>query len=358
MAHEARVTGLAADVRVTVGTLVLDVDIAVQPGETVAVLGPNGAGKTTLLRALAGLVPIDAGRIDLGGDVLDDPAVGQWCPPEQRPIGFVFQDHLLFPYLRAIDNVAFGLRARGATRTDAHVTAQRWLDRVGLAAQARHRPAQLSGGQAQRVALARALACEPTLLLLDEPLAALDAATRLAVRRDLRRHLDQFAGVAVLVTHDPVEAAALADRLVVIEAGRVLQVGTAAEISAHPRSPYVADLVGVNLLRGTATGRQVRLSTATLTIADDADGDVLAVVHPRAVTVHRRRPEGSARNVWPASVVAVDRDRDGDRVRVSVVGQVSLVAEVTATAADELGLSAGEEVWVSVKATEIDVSPA
>ena len=181
-------------------------------------------------------------------------------PTEQRPVGFVFQDYLLFPHLSALENVAFGLRARGLARAEARRRAAAWLERVGLAAHAAARPRALSGGQAQRVALARALVGEPRLLLLDEPLAALDAATRTEVRRDLRRHLASFDGTRLLVTHDPLDAIALADRLVVLEGGRVTQTGSPAEVSGRPRSRYVAELVGVNLYRGRADGASVQLA--------------------------------------------------------------------------------------------------
>jgi len=210
---------LEARVGLRLGRLDLEVELAVGTGELVVLLGPNGAGKTTLLRALAGLVPLDRGRVVLDGAVLEDTAAGAWVPTERRPVGFVFQDYLLFPHLSALENVAFGLRARGLARAEARRRAAAWLDRVGLAAHAAARPRALSGGQAQRVALARAMVGEPRLLLLDEPLAALDAATRAEVRRDLRRHLASFGGTRLLVTHDPLEALALADRLVVLEGG-------------------------------------------------------------------------------------------------------------------------------------------
>jgi molybdate transport system ATP-binding protein len=268
----------------------------------------------------------------------------------------VFQDYLLFPHLTAIDNVAFGLRSRGVKRATARQRASVWLDRVGLGDYASARPDHLSGGQAQRVALARALITEPRLLLLDEPLAALDATTRASTRRDLRRHLADYDGVRVIVTHDPIEAAALADRLVVLEAGRVVQTGTSAEISAHPRSAYVADLVGVNLLRGRGQQDRVVVSAeAALTVAAAVDGDLLAVIHPRAVSLHREAPEGSARNVWQGRVANVDRETD--RVRVEVSGPIPIVAEITHGALDDLGLTGGSPVWVSVKATEIAVFP-
>jgi molybdate transport system ATP-binding protein len=348
---------LEARVELILGQLHLDVDLAVASGELVVLLGPNGAGKTTLLRALAGLVPLDRGRVVLDGRVLEDAEGGEWVATEHRPIGFVFQDYLLFPHLSALENVAFGLRARGLTKVEARRRAAAWLERVGLAAHAASRPRALSGGQAQRVALARAMAGDPRLLLLDEPLAALDAATRAEVRRDLRRHLASFDGTRLLVTHDPLEAIALADRLVVLEEGKVTQTGTPAEVSEHPRSRYVAELVGVNLYRGQADGRSVRLvGGGTVVAADINHGEVFAAVHPHAVALHRRVPEGTPRNVWAGTADAVEVV--GDRVRVQVTGPVPIVAEVTPAAAAELRLADGGQVWVSVKATEVTVYPA
>jgi molybdate transport system ATP-binding protein len=342
---------LAADIDVRVGAFHLQVALSVEPGETVAIVGPNGAGKTTLLRALAGLHPIDGGCIDLGGTVLDD--VTTFVPVERRPIGVVFQDYLLFPHLSAIDNVAFGLRSRGVATSVARERAHAWLARVGLEASAHAKPGELSGGQAQRVALARALAVDPALLLLDEPLAALDATTRVETRRDLRRHLRAHDGVRVLVTHDPLDAAALADRIVVLERGRVVQQGTLADLTARPRSRYVADLVGVNLLSGSAVTGHVEVGGVELVVADPVEGDVMLAIPPRAVTLARTKPQGTARNVWPGVIDGIDRA--GDRARVRVRGMVTIVAEVTDAAAVDLQLTDGTEVWVAVKATEIDV---
>ncbi len=348
---------LQADVELRLGSLALDAQIHVGPGEIVAVLGPNGAGKTTLLRALAGLVRLDRGRVSLDGTVFDDVALSTHLPPERRPIGVVFQDYLLFPHLSALENVAFGLRARGVGTAEARRKAIGWLARFGLSEAIHAMPRALSGGQAQRVALARALAVEPRLLLLDEPLAALDASARGELRRDLKRHLASFAGIRIVITHDPLAAIALADRLVILERGRIVQTGSPAEVTQQPRSRYVADLVGVNLLRGTATGGQVALpGGASLQSADGVDGEVFAVIHPRAVALHRARPEGSPRNVWRGRASALDFQ--GDRVRVRVEGEMTIIAEVTPAAVSDLDLAEGGEVWVSVKATEISVYPA
>ena len=348
---------LEAGLRLALGRLELEVELAVATGELVVLLGPNGAGKTTLLRALAGLVALDRGRVVLDGVVLDDTASGTWVPTEQRPVGFVFQDYLLFPHLSALENVAFGLRARGLRRAEARRRAAGWLDRVGLADHTGARPRALSGGQAQRVALARAMVAEPRLLLLDEPLAALDAATRTGVRRDLRRHLASFDGTRLLVTHDPLEAIALADRLVVLEGGRVTQTGTPAQVSGRPRSAYVAELVGINLYRGRADGAAIDLEGGgRLVAADGHRGQVFAAVHPRAVALHRHRPEGTPRNVLPGTADSLEAV--GDRVRVRVTGTVPVVAEVTPAAAGELRLADGGPVWATVKATEVTVYPA
>ncbi len=344
--------------RVELDAFALDVDLACEPGQTVALVGPNGAGKTTLLRAVAGLVPVDAGRIELEGAVLDDAADHRWVAPERRHAGVVFQEHLLFPHLDARDNVAFGLRCAGRTRADARATASAWLGRVGLAARAHARPAELSGGEAQRVALARALAPGPQVLLLDEPLAALDATTRVEVRSELRRHLAEFPGVRLLVTHDPVDVAVLADHVVVLEAGRVVQEGTPAEVAARPRTAWAASLAGLNLLAGTATGKAIAVDGGgELVVAEVPDVErVLAAVPPQAVSLHRAKPRGSARNAWPGTVVAVEPI--GERVRVRVEGPPSLVAEVTRAAADDLEVAEGGSIWCSVKATEVDVYPA
>jgi len=347
---------LEAGLGLTLGTLVLEVELAVATGELVVLLGPNGAGKTTLLRAIAGLVPLDRGRVVLDGDVLEDTAAGTWVPTEQRPVGFVFQDYLLFPHLSALENVAFGLRARGLPKAEARRRAAGWLERVGLATHAGARPRALSGGQAQRVALARAMVGDPRLLLLDEPLAALDAATRTEVRRDLRRHLASFDGTRLLVTHDPLEAMALADRLVVLEGGHITQTGSPAEVSGRPRSRYAAELVGVNLFHGHADGHAVKLPGGVLVVADDHHGEVFAAVHPHAVALHRQPPEGTHRNIWPGTADALEVV--GDRVRVRVSGTVPVVAEVTPAAASELRLADGGPVWATVKATEVTVYPA
>jgi molybdate transport system ATP-binding protein len=347
---------LALDVGVTVGTFDLSVELEVGD-EVVAVLGPNGAGKSTLLRAVAGLRPVDAGRIAIDGEVVDDAERRTFVPPQRRPVGVVFQDYLLFPFLSARDNVAFGLRSRKVPKREAARRADEWLARVGLADKADARPGELSGGQAQRVALARAIVTEPAVLLLDEPLAALDAGARVDVRRELRTHLAGSAGARLIVTHDPVDASVLADRVVILEGGRVVQSGRMDEVAAHPRSRYVADLIGINLYRGVARDGIVTSGRAELVIADRAvAGEVHVALHPRAVALHLHDPEGSPRNHWRGRIA--DLDDLGDRVRVRLEGDLPIVAEVTPASVAELGLAVGLAVTATAKASELSVQPA
>ncbi len=342
--------------RVRRSRFTLDIAFEVAAGEVVALLGPNGAGKTTALRALAGLAPLDDGFIRLGDHVWDIPP-SRFVPAEQRAVGVVFQDYLLFATMSALDNVAFGLRARGAPRRTANERAARWLERVGLGDQLAAKPRSLSGGQAQRVALARALATEPALLLLDEPLAALDAATRLQVRAELARHLGEFTGHTVLVTHDPLDAMILADRLVIIENGRVVQEGVPREVAQRPRTDYVAQLVGLNLYRGTADGTTVRLDGGgALTIAEPASGAVHLAFAPHAVSLYPEPPVGSPRNTWQTTVTGIEQHAHLTRVRLD--GAPPVLAEVTPATVAELRLHGGTTLWASVKATEIRTYPA
>ncbi len=356
--ERADTNGLHAHVALRLGTLDLRVAIDAAGGEVVAVLGPNGAGKTTLLRALAGLQPVDAGRVVLDGRTLEDDGAGIRVSPQQRRVGVVFQQQLLFGHLTALDNVAFGLRARGVARHDARARAHDWLGRVGLADHAASKPSALSGGQAQRIALARALATDPALLLLDEPLAALDVDTRRTVRRELRRHLDAFAGPVLLVTHEPLEAISLADRLVILEQGRVVQDDAPSVIARRPRSSWAARLVGLNHYRGKVDGHTLTLdSGASLTVADAAEtpGDVLVAIHPRAVALYPNRPDGTPRNTWRATIDAIDIN--DDQARVHLDGPIPIVAQITAGALADLALAEGAELWVAIKATEIDHWP-
>lgn len=332
----------------------LEIELAIPSGHTVALLGPNGAGKSTAVAAIAGLLPVDAGYVRLDDRVLDDPGAEQFVPAEQRRIGVVFQDYVLFPHLSVLDNIAFGLRSRGLSRAAAGGAATEWADRLGLAGLHGRKPADLSGGQAQRVALARALATQPDLLLLDEPLAALDVTTRAQLRRELVDHLSSFAGPRLVITHDPTEAFLLADEIHVIEAGVITQVGSPDDIRLRPRTRYIADLAGSNLLSGEAAHGTVTVDSHVLNVADtQAAGAVLATIHPRAISIHRSRPEGSPRNAWQTTIVRIEHY--GDRVRLQTTQPLPLTVEVTPAAVADLALQVGRPVWVSVKATEIGV---
>jgi molybdate transport system ATP-binding protein len=344
--------GLDARLVVTHASFRLDITLTAAPGDVLALLGPNGAGKTTALRALAGLTALSDGHLHLDGTALER------TPPEARPVGVVFQDYLLFPHLTALDNVAFGPRCHGASKAEARAEAAVWLERMGLAEHAGAKPRRLSGGQAQRVALARALATRPRLLLLDEPLAALDARTRLEVRAQLRRHLAEFEAVAVLVTHDPLDAMVLADRLVVVEHGRIVQEGTPADIARHPRTDYIAQLVGLNLYRGRADGHTVHLDAGpALTTTEVLSGPVFVAFPPSAVTLFRDRPTGSsARNLWHCEVAGLETH--GDQIRADLIGELPVAADLTTVAAAELDLHPGAPVWATVKAAQTHAYPA
>ena len=347
---------LEADIQLRLSRLSLDTAFTVASGEVLALLGPNGSGKSTTLRALMGLLPLAGGRVVLDGTVLEDPAQRVKLPPEDRPIGLMFQDYLLFPHLSAAENVAFGLRAKGTDKKTAREKATETMARLGLDGLAEAKPGSMSGGQQQRVAMARALVADPKLLLLDEPLAALDVSTKTDVRRLLREVLRQSSAANVLVTHDLLDAVALGDRMVVIQDGGIVQTGTPAEVTARPRSRYVADLVGVNLLRGTAHGTVLELDGGgQLTCAEPATGPILAVIAPAAVSVSRHRPEGNENNTWPGHISAVDLM--GDRVRVRTEGTPAITAEVPPAAVDELKLDDGGELWASVSPTAITVYP-
>jgi molybdate transport system ATP-binding protein len=347
--HRERRMSLSAQLVVVRPRFRLDVELQVEPGQVVALLGPNGAGKTTALRALAGLTPLTGGHVTLDDQALDP------LPAEHRPIGVVFQEYLLFPHLSALDNIAFGPRCHGTPKAEARRIARDWLDRVGLADHAAAKPRRLSGGQAQRIALARALAVSPRLLLMDEPLAALDAHTRLQIRSQLRRHLADFTGATVLVTHDPLDAMVLADRLVVIENGGIVQEGTPADVARHPRTDYVARLVGLNLYHGIAHGRQVTIGDVVFHAGDELTGPALIAFPPSAVALYRTRPDGSPRNLWQAHIEGIERH--GDNIRVHLAGPIAAAADVTPAAVADLDLTPGQPIWASVKATETRAYP-
>jgi molybdate transport system ATP-binding protein len=347
------VVSLEVRVRHQVGDFHLDVDLCSDALMTV-LIGPSGGGKTSTLRAIAGLDQPGWQRISIAGRTVADSGAGTHLAPQDRHLGMVTQASTLLPHRSVLRNVA--LAVRGEDRAARAEEARRWLERVGAEDWAARRPSALSGGQQQRVSLARALAGEPRLLLLDEPFSALDAPSRTALRRLVRRLADETRTPVLLVTHDPTEALTLADHLAVIEDGTITQQGPPAEVTAHPRSRWVAELVGLNLLRGTAAGTLVQLDGGgELRTADAAQGPVALTIHPRAVSLHRVRPGGSPRNVLTGEVV--DLDARGDHVRVRVAGPVPLVAEVTPQSVAVLDLAAGGAVHLAVKATEIAVHP-
>ena len=324
----------------------------VASGHVLALLGPNGAGKSTVLRALAGLLPAQGHlRVD-GVDLLSVPA-------ERRPVGFVFQDFLLFPHLTVVETVAFGPRCQGMPARQARRLALDLLTDMGVAEYARARPRTLSGGQQQRVALARALATRPRLLLLDEPMAALDADTRMSVRAMLRCRLTAFSGATVLVTHDPLDAMVLADRVLVLEDGVSVQEGTPGDVARRPRTDYVARLVGVNLYRGRAAGTRVQLagphgSAVALTVAYPQDGEVFDAFPPHAVAMNRERPHGDPRNTWLLTVDGVERF--GPTCGSTVRGGGGERRHHRSRARRPLPPS-GDRVWAAVKATEVECYP-
>jgi molybdate transport system ATP-binding protein len=334
---------------ITVALRTLGIDLALDVGrETVALVGPSGAGKTTVLRAVAGLVRPNRGRIALGETAWLDTEKRIDRPPEERSVGYVFQDFALFPHLSVRKNVAFG----GVERVD------ELLERFAIEQLAGARPADISGGERQRVALARALAREPAVLLLDEPLSALDAHTRNTVRAELQGLLREVRLPTLLVTHDFEDAAALANRIGVVLDGKLLQMGSAAELVLEPVDPFVASLTGSVLLPGRARPgvdglTEVELDDGTVVYsAERGLGRVGVVVHPWEVTLARSAPTDSARNHLQAPIATLVPD--GDRVRVRVG---PLTAEITAAAARELELVPGMTVVASFKATGTRLVP-
>jgi molybdate transport system ATP-binding protein len=345
-------------VRIQFTDTVRDVDatIAVADGETLALLGPNGSGKSTVLGVLAGLVRPSVGRVVIDDEVLTDVGPGRpgrMVAPHARRTALLGQDALLFPHLDALENVGFGPRSRGTSRRTARSDAQRWLDEVGVGELSGRRPSQLSGGQAQRVAVARALAAEPRVLLLDEPMAALDVAVQPALRQVLRRVLADR--TAIVVTHDPLDALLLADRVVVLEAGRVVEDGPSRDVLSRPRSAFAARLAGLNLVRGT--WRDGAVSGERLVVhglvegSAPADGEAaIAAFRPQAVAVYREEVHGSPRNAFAVTVTEVEPRADLVRVHAG-----ELAADVTVQAAADLELVAGSRVTFTVKATEVSL---
>ena len=352
---------LEVQVEKRLGGFTLAAALEVPAASVIVVVGESGSGKSTLLRMIAGLVAPDRGRIALGAQALDDVAAGLHVPAHQRPVGYVPQDYALFPHLTVRDNVGFGLRARGDRGAEPRRRADEALERLGVASLAALRPHQLSGGQQQRVALARALVLEPDILLLDEPLAALDPPTRRAVRAELRRLLAGLPCASVFVTHSPAEALAFGERIVVLESGRVTQQGTRENLLREPRTRYIAEFLGTNLFRARVARRttdgMARLAAdgGEIVAAGSEFGDeVFALVDPREVTLSLERPSGSAQNVLYGPVEEIQPEPPhGERMRVSLATRPPLVAELTSAAAERLALRPGAQVYASFKATGV-----
>ncbi|ABM13347.1 MULTISPECIES: sulfate/molybdate ABC transporter ATP-binding protein [Mycolicibacterium] len=342
----------------------VEFDVEVDEGEVLAVLGPNGAGKSTLLMLIAGLLRPDVGRIELGDAVVTDTATGTFVPAHARRVAMLSQQAMLFPHMTVAANVAYAPRCRGESRKTARATARRWLTAVGADELADRRPAQLSGGQAQRVAVARALAAEPHLLLLDEPMAALDVTTAPALRRLLREVLRDSGRTAIVVTHDLLDALALADKVVVVDNGRIVESGPARDVLTAPRSDFAARIAGVNLVAGTVVESGV-VRTSWGSVISGA-GDVatgaraVALFQPAAVAVHLSPPHGSPRNVIAVTIAGIDVHGAGVRVRGTDQpdGATGLAADITAAAAADLDLAPGQTVHFVVKAQEVQVHPA
>lgn len=331
----------------------LEARLHVEAGEVLAILGPNGSGKSTLIRAIAGLEPISRGHITIAGTVVAqvDPAV--FIETRKRNISVVFQDYALFPHLTVAENISFGIKGRGASRKEVRERVHNVLDNFDLTDLAHRRPAQLSGGQSQRVALARAMATQPDVLLLDEPMAALDAVNVAEMRSRLDHYLEGFAGATILVTHDPLDALILADRIAILENGGFTHVGTPGEISQFPRTQYSATLMGSTFITGVAHAGVVKtdLGSEIVTNTPALTGTAAAVIRPESVVIHLCEPEGSSRNSWKG--VISDIHQVVDRVLLHIDGEVPLVAAITPSSLSALKLQRGTEVWTSVKAMEV-----
>lgn len=346
----------ALHLRARVAARGVDLAVDVESGGVLAVLGPNGAGKSTLLNLVAGLLRPDTGRVTLGDRVLSDTATGVDVPPHRRSVAMLAQEALLFPHLTAVANVAFAPRSTGTRRGQAHREAMRWLEAVDATEFADRRPHELSGGQAQRVAIARALAARPHLLMLDEPMSALDVTAAPAIRSLLRRILREQDRTALVVTHDPLDVLALADRVAVVDGGSVVETGSVREVLTRPRSAFAARIAGVNLVAGTvvADGLDTGLGVVHGTVDEGCrPGErAVAVFSPVAVAVYADEPHGSPRNSFRVTVA--DLEARGATVLVRAAG-FGLAAEITAAAVADLVLAPGSPVWFVVKATEVGI---
>ncbi|MDY6995791.1 MAG: ATP-binding cassette domain-containing protein [Actinomycetota bacterium] len=354
----------AVGVRASSAQRGVDFDIAVDDGEVLAVLGPNGVGKSTLLSLIAGLLRPDHGVVEIGGTRVTDTDGATFVPAHARGVAMLGQQPLLFPHLTVAANVGYGPRCAGRSRSAARAAARHWLGAVDLADFSGRKPAQLSGGQAQRVALARALAAEPRVLLLDEPLSALDVTAAPAMRRLVRDMVSGARRTAIIVTHDLLDALAIADNVAVIEGGRVVERGPVRRVLAAPRSGFAARIAGINLVSGRISRPGVLQTSWGTTIAGVGDlragAEAVALCRPAAVAVHTHPPDGSPRNVIPVTIAELDIHGPTVRVRGADQpdGGAGLAADITAASAADLDLQPGNTVYFAVKAHEVQLHPA
>ncbi len=349
---------LQVDVQAAIGRFALACDLRVEAGHAVALVGASGAGKTSALRAIAGLVRPQRGSILYGKECWSDSERHIFVPPQGRSCGFVFAEYALFGHLTAFENVAFGMRACGTARSFARTRARELMERFGVLPLAGRAAASLSSGEMQRVAIARALATSPAVLLLDEPLSAIDVERRPPVREALLRHIVDSGTATVVVTHDPVEAMLFADQLIVLERGAVVQRGSASELRERPRSSYVAAFSGVNLYQGTAHPEAggvsiVQINGTPLTILGSWTGHVAVVIDPDSIVLSKARPDSSARNCLIGPVIHAFPD--GSAVRVSIASSPPIVARITSQSAADLEIKPGADVVATFKASEMRV---
>jgi molybdate transport system ATP-binding protein len=376
---------LDAQFDILLGSFHLDMRFSSESGKTTVLLGESGSGKSTVLRLLAGLLKPDEGHFVLDDETYVVTAQHFEVPPQERPIGYVFQEYVLFPHLSVFDNVAFGLRMQRISRQVIRQRVGEALEQVHLVGYDDRRPSQLSGGQQQRVAIARALALKPQLLLLDESLAALDIQTRREVEQELRQILSKLQLTTVMVSHQYIDALLFGHQIIVLDHGKVIQQGSHLDLLLHPQSPYIAEMVGVNLLKGEVVSTDASLfHTISLSKSDRKGLEVIAisqddtqhttnltphqevsvVVDPRSITLHQSKPESSARNVFRGEIIQIvpisatfsetDKMMEG-LMRVSMLIDPALPplsADITVTSSSQLELSEGKVIYASFKATE------
>lgn len=350
---------LEADLRLSIGGRALEANISAAPGDVVAVIGRNGAGKTTILRALAGLHPLEAGRVAFDGEVWDSPSENIYIPTERRGIGMLFQENYLFSNMSVLENVTFGLRARKVASSEARRRALELLERLNLESLASRPASELSGGESRRVAFARTFITNPKLLLLDEPLAPADAGSKPVIRRELQAGLGAPGCICILVTHDPADALTLANRLIVVDGGRVVQSGGVDAVLRHPKTDFTADFANINIYKGTAVGGIITIENGETIVAASGEGNVIVAIPASAVAVHHHPPQGSPRNAWPGVITHIETHTD--RVRLHIegkpnIGKFNIRADVTAASVRSMDLRPSKSIWVSVKATEVSVN--